>query len=103
MQQPASSEAIMIQVVSVDRGREISWGSNVVERLRDRIGDVQQAIVAGASAVNANLDQLTVQPNWQVGELSVTFGVTVAAEAGVILSRAAAESTFEVTITLQRK
>lgn len=95
--------SVVVQVVSVGQGREISWGGNVVERLRDRLGDVQAAIVAGAQAISADLDSLPVQQNWQVGELSATFGVTLSAEAGVVLSRAAAESTFEVTVTFQRK
>jgi hypothetical protein len=34
--------------------------------------------------------------------MEVTFGITLAAEAGVILSKASAEASFEVTLTVER-
>lgn len=34
--------------------------------------------------------------------MEVTFGLTLAAEAGVILSKASAEASFEVTLSVER-
>jgi len=34
--------------------------------------------------------------------VSASFGITLAAEAGVLLSKASTEATFDVTITFQR-
>ncbi|MEV0900535.1 CU044_2847 family protein [Actinoplanes sp. NPDC049802] len=96
-------DSVSVQVVDVSSGRQISWGGNAVERLSDRLGDVRAAIIAGAGAINIDFDTLPAQHGWEVGEVSATFGVTLAAEAGVVLSKAAMEATFEVTVTLQRK
>lgn len=99
----SGSDVVLVQVVNAASGREISWGGNAVERLRDRIGDIQAAVMAGARAISTDLDSLPAQQTWQVRELSATFAITLSAEAGVVLSRAAAESTFEVTVTFERK
>ncbi|MGC4807444.1 CU044_2847 family protein [Micromonospora sp. DT233] len=96
-------EPVLIQVVEVAGGREIGWGGNAVEQLRTRVADIQAAVIAGARAVSADLDSLPTQQNWQASEVSATFGITLSAEAGVVLSRASAESSFEVTVTYQRK
>ncbi len=94
------ADSVVVQVVDVAGGREISWGDGAVERLRDRLSDVQAAVVAGVRAVAAN-----VTPDlsgWEVAELQAKFGVTLTAEAGVVVSRATTGATFEVTVTLRR-
>jgi hypothetical protein len=96
-------EPVFVQVVDIAQGRQISWGSNAVERLGDRLADVRNAIIAGANTINIDFDSLPVQRDWQINEVSATFGVALTAEAGVVLSKAAMEATFEVTVTLQRK
>jgi hypothetical protein len=101
--EPLLPDSVSVQVVDVADGRQISWGSAAVERLNDRLTDVRAAIVAGANAINIDFDGLPAQPGWQVNEVSATFGVTLTAEAGVVLSKASMEATFEVTVTLQRK
>ncbi|MFC5003093.1 CU044_2847 family protein [Dactylosporangium cerinum] len=101
MSEAAVAEGVVVQVVELTGGREISWGDGTVERLRDRLSDVQSAIVAGVRAVAAN-----VTPDlsgWEVAELQAKFGVTLNAEAGVVVSRATTGATFEVTVTLRRK
>ena len=103
MIEPMVPESVSVQVVDVTDGRQISWGSSAVERLGDRLADVRAAIIAGAAAINIDFDALPAQPGWQVNEVSATFGVALTAEAGVVLSKAAMEATFEVTVTLQRK
>ncbi|MEU4623655.1 CU044_2847 family protein [Actinoplanes sp. NPDC023801] len=94
--------SVVVQVVDVSEGREISWNSSLVERLKDRAADVRSAIIAGAQAINADVNDLPTAEGWQIKELSATFGITLSAEAGVVLSRASAESTFEVTVTIER-
>jgi hypothetical protein len=96
-------DSVSVQVVDVSAGREIAWGTNAVERLGDRLTDVRNAIIAGANAINIDFDALPAREGWHVNEVSATFGVTLAAETGVVLSKAAMEATFEVTVTLQRK
>ena len=52
------SAEVWVQVVPVDGGREISWGSNRVQSLADRLEDVKAAIAAGARAVADSLTGL---------------------------------------------
>ncbi len=98
----AATGAVLVQVLpTADQQREIGWG-DLAERLEDRLGEIRTAIMAGVRAVDTDLDGLPERPGWQVRELSAKFGVTLKAEAGVVLSRAGAESTFEVTVTFAR-
>lgn len=95
----AESEPVLIQVVPVDQGREISWGDNVAEQLGNRLGDVRRAIVVGSKTVADSLPGLPSTQGWRLEEVSASFGVTLKAEAGAILSKASGEATFEVTVT----
>ena len=97
----AQSGQVLVQVVAVDSGRQIGWGANVAEQLEDRLADIRRAIAAGAKAVADSLEELPSKPGWRLGEVSASFGVTLTAEAGVILSKASAGSTFEVVVTYQ--
>jgi len=96
------SRQVLVQVVPVEQGREIGWGDNVAEQLENRMEDIRRAIAAGSKAVADSLHGLRGVQGWQLGEVSASFGVTLTAEAGAILSKASAEATFEVTVTYQR-
>jgi NTP-dependent ternary system trypsin peptidase co-occuring protein len=101
-----SEAEVLVQVVA-DRpevGREIGWGApNIAEKLDLRLGDIRRALVSGATAVADSLPGLPGASGWELGEVSASFGVTLTAEAGVLISTASAGATFEVTITLRRK
>lgn len=97
-----SEEKVLVQVVPVDEGREIGWGSSTAELLQNRLEDIRSAISEGAKAVADSLEGLPGAKGWQLGEVSAKFGVTLTAEAGVILSRASAGATFEVTVLFKR-
>jgi Trypsin-co-occurring domain 1 len=91
-------DKILVQVVELRQGREIRQLSNVGELLLSRTKDIQQAIVAGSQTVAGSLGSLTGAAGWNLGEVTASFGVTLAAEAGVILSKASAGATFDVTV-----
>jgi hypothetical protein len=97
-----AEEPVLIQVVDVQEGREIAWGGNAATRLSARLDDIRRAVTAGTRAVAAGLTDLPATEHWQINEVSATFGMTLTAEAGVLLSKAGAEATFEVTVTFQR-
>lgn len=101
-EQEKFSPVISIQVVPVSGGRQIAWGSSAVESLSRRLDDLKEAIAAGGSAVAESLPTLSEAPGWRVKEVSGTFGLTLTAEAGVILSKASAEATMEVSVTFER-
>lgn len=94
---------VYVPVVEIaDTGREIGWGANVSELLTARLDDIRDAIHAGAASVAAGLGDLPAARDWQVAKVEAAFGITLAAEAGVILSKASTEATFDVTITFAR-
>lgn len=99
----AESGQVLVQVVPVDEDREIAFGSNIAERLGERAEDIRRAIAVGARTVADSLPGLPGSEGWRLGEVSASFGVTLTAESGVILSKASAGATFEVTVTYQRK
>jgi hypothetical protein len=94
---------VLVRVVEVRGGREISWGNNLAEQLGNRAAEIRAAIQAGAATVAAGLRELPDAKGWVLGEVEVSFGVTLTAEAGVLLSKASAEATFEVTVSYQRE
>ena len=94
---------VYVPVVEIaDTGREIGWGANASELLTSRLDDIRDAIRTGAASVAAGLGDLPAVRDWQVSKVEAAFGITLAAEAGVILSKASTEATFDVTITFAR-
>ena len=93
-----SEKMVLVQVVPVDEGREIGWDANVAEQLQNRLEDIRLAIAEGAKAVAGSLEGLPSPKDWQLGEVSAKFGLTLTVQAGVILSNASAGATFEVTV-----
>jgi len=101
MPEPGSAGEVLVQVVPVEAGREIGWRSSQVEAFRDRLADVREAIAAGARAVADSLPGLPSAEGWRLGEVSSSFWICLTAEGGVVLTKASAAVTFEVTVTFQ--
>ncbi len=101
MAEPSSSQ-VYVQVVELDPGREIGWGSSVAQQLRARSTDIERGIVAASETIAASLGSLASVEGWELDEVSASFGVTLTAEAGVILSTASAGATFEVSFGFKR-
>lgn len=97
--------SILVQVVpAVEVGREIGWGApSVAEELDRRLVDIRHAIVSGVTAVAESLPFLAQAHGWRLSEVSATFGVTLTAEAGVLLTKASAGATFDVSVKFQRE
>ena len=101
MTEPASTGEVLVQVLPVQDGREIGWASNRVAAFRDRLGDVREAVVSGAQAVADSLPGLPSAEGWRLHEVEGSFGISLTAEGGVILTKASAGMTFEITVTFQ--
>lgn len=101
MSEPIPAGEVLVQVLPVDGSREIGWGSNRVAVFRDRLGDVREAVVSGAQAVAGSLPGLPSAEGWQLHEVTGSFGISLTAEGGVILTKATAGMTFEITVTFQ--
>ena len=81
------STRVLVQVVPVEQGGEIGSGPNITNRLEERLQDLRDGLAAGARAIADSLGTLPAAEDWQVGDVSAKFGVTLTAQAGVILSK----------------
>jgi hypothetical protein len=95
---------VRVETVAVDAAgsRQISSRTRSSSALSDRAEELEQAIVQASDIAQQSLTRVGRQDGWQVSSMAVTFGLTLAAEAGVILSKASAEASFEVTLTVER-
>lgn len=95
---------VRVETVALDAagGRQIAARTRTSAVLGDRAAEVEEAIVQASAIAQQSLAQVPERDGWQVTSMEVTFGLTLAAEAGVILSKASAEASFEVTLTVER-
>lgn len=99
-----SDGPILVQVVPATQpGREIGWRSPAVaDQLDRRLDDIKAAVATGTRAVGDSLPTLPEAAGWEVKEVSASFGITLTAEAGALITKASAGATFEVSVTFQR-
>lgn len=102
MNQTPTGEVLVQVVPGAAAGREIGFGANVAEQLERRLDDIRRAIASGATAVASSLGSLPSAREWELESVSASFGITLTAEAGVLLSKASAGATFDVTVTYGR-
>ncbi|MGX1662444.1 CU044_2847 family protein [Streptomyces sp. NPDC055366] len=82
--------------------RQIGSRTRQSASLAGRSQELQDAIQQASTIAQDALAQAPARHGWSVTGMEVTFGITLAAEAGVILSKASAEASFEVTLTVER-
>jgi hypothetical protein len=99
---------IRVETVELDEngGRQIGSVDRATEFLRDRKEDLIDAITQTTAILATSAPELevAVQPSttFQIGTVELSFGLTLTAEAGVIVSRIGAEATFEVKVSIDR-
>jgi hypothetical protein len=95
---------VRIEIFPVDGhgSRQIGARERVTELLADRRSDIQNAIAQAADAIHTSAAALRKHDGWQVETLQAKFAVKLAAQAGVVLSTASTEASFEITVTVVR-
>jgi hypothetical protein len=95
---------VRVETVSVDAAgnRQISGKSRTTALLHDRRDDVEAAVRETSVILQDSVAKIADSDGWKIKTLEAKFGLTLTAEAGVVLSRASAEASFEVTITIER-
>jgi hypothetical protein len=95
---------VRVETVEVDTqgNRQIRERARATALLRDRRDDIEAAVGEASSIIQDSVTKVEEKAGWRVKSLEAKFGLVLAAEAGVILSRASAEASFEVTITIER-
>jgi hypothetical protein len=99
-----NNAGVRVEVVELDDlgNREISEGSRLTAQLAERSTEVQEAIREASGIAQDSLESLPDRSGWRVSGLQITFGLTLAVEAGVIISKASGEASFEVTLSIER-
>ncbi|MFE0363694.1 CU044_2847 family protein [Streptomyces griseoaurantiacus] len=95
---------VRVETIALDASgsRQISTRTRSTSALAGRAAEVEEAIVQASAIAQQALDQVPERHGWRVATMDISFGLTLAAEAGVILSKASAEASFEVTLTVER-
>jgi hypothetical protein len=95
---------VRVETVELDAAgsRQISSKYKSTALLQERREEIQEGIRAAVDLVRDSLSEDKAKDGWRVSSVEATFGITLSAEAGVILTRASAEASFEVTLTVER-
>ncbi len=95
---------VRVETVELDGagGRQISAKHRGTSLFEERADEIKQGIQSAVEVVRDSLADQQDRNGWRVSSVEATFGITLSAEAGVILSKASAEATFEVTLTVER-
>lgn len=104
MEGNATKDVVRVDVVDVDSSgyRQIAPRERLTVQLTDRRDEIQAAVLLAADIIQSSADAGQTQNGWSIKEIEAKFSLTLAAEAGVILSKASAEAAFEVTITVSK-
>jgi len=100
-----ADSVVRVETVELDASgsRQIAARRRATELLQDRRADIESAIAEATSIVETSAASDEQRGPWRIKTIEATFGLTLAAEAGVILSKASTEASFEVTITVERR
>ena len=100
----ASEPKVRIETVQLNQSgtRQISSKTRTTELLQDRRDDIEAAVCEASNIIQDSVVKVEDKGGWRVKSLEAKFGITLSAEAGVILSRVSAEASFEVTVTIER-
>lgn len=99
-----SSAEVLVETVQLDPSgdRQIGSKHRSTALLRDRRADIEAAVRETVVILQESAAKNGDPPGWRVTSLEARFGITLTAEAGVVVSRASAEASFEITISIQR-
>jgi hypothetical protein len=95
---------VRVETVELDSAgtRQIGSRHRTTALLQDRRGDVEAAVREACEVVQDSVTKVDTREGWRVSSVEAKFGLILSAEAGVIVSRATAEASFEVTVTIER-
>lgn len=96
---------VRVETVELDSSgtRQIRQRDRTTALLRDRADDIESAVQEASAIVQGSVAKVQDKDGWQMKSVEVKFGLVLTAEAGVVLSRASAEASFEVTLTIERR
>jgi Trypsin-co-occurring domain 1 len=95
---------VRVETVRLDSSgtRQIRERGRTTALLRDRADDIESAVQEASAIVQGSVAKVHDKDGWGVKSVEVKFGLVLTAEAGVLLTRASAEASLEVTLTIER-
>jgi hypothetical protein len=95
---------VRVETVELDSAgtRQIGSRRRTTALLQDKRDDIEAAVREACDVVQDSVAKVDARQGWRVSSVEAKFGLILAAEAGVIVSRASAEASFEVTVTIER-
>ena len=96
-----ASDDVFVQVVDVSSGQEIAWHEPFAEKLSDRLADVRTRDRGGFGDRRSEPAEVDATEGWRLAEVSASFGVTLSAEASILVSKASGSSTFEISVSFR--
>lgn len=103
MTEQRDRRTVQVVVVPTDIDyRQIGPQDRALQALQDHVDDVRAAVEQMTDLLLSTDAAQRPVTGWRVATLEATFGLTLTAEAGVIVSKASAEASLEVKITVER-
>jgi hypothetical protein len=95
---------VRVETVELDAAgtRQIGPRQRTTALLQERRGDIEAAVGEACEIVQDSVGKVEARHGWRVSSLEAKFGIILGAEAGVIVSKASVEASFEVTVTIER-
>ena len=95
---------VRVETVELDSSgsRQIRQRGHTTALLRDRADDIESAVQEASAIVQRSVAKVQDKDGWRMRSVEVKFGLALTAEAGVVLSRASAQASFEITLTIER-
>jgi Trypsin-co-occurring domain 1 len=99
-----SDSNVRVETIQLDASgsRQIGPKQRTTALLSDRRSDIQAAVREASTIVQDSVATVKDAPGWHVKEIEARFGLILTAEAGIVVSKASAEASFEITITIER-
>jgi Trypsin-co-occurring domain 1 len=96
--------SVRVETVELDAAgtRQIGSRHRTSALLRERRGDIEAAVGEACEIVQDSVTKVDARNGWRVSSLEAKFSITLGAEAGAIISKASAEASFEITVTIER-
>lgn len=96
--------AVRVEIVDLDRSKaqNIGRSTRITVPLEERREEIKGAIAQASDIAQGALESFPERDGWRVSSLELTFGLTLATEASVIVAKGSLEASFEVTLTVER-
>ena len=99
-----SNTPVRVEVFATDDAeiRQIGPGRRLSTLLQERADEIGGAVREISRLLRESVDERPDDTGFRVSTVTSTFGLSLATGGGVLVTRASAEVSFEVTLTIER-